>query len=115
MAAPSKAFIDPTNGALRMLAGLPAEEPVGIADALPISVFRPCSYLPKTNLAPLFICALPTMNSSFVPKVPEPPMGRQATLTFPPVYRSKEDVNKEPTNSGPREYPPIVIKLYKNT
>jgi hypothetical protein len=91
MAAPIKAFIDPTF--LSRLGPSTPLKPLFTKLSLTIkqaSGLQTVVQTPPEKSIPLVLVAGPAKDKLHLfPKVPTPPMGRQAILTFPSIYKER--------------------------
>jgi hypothetical protein len=91
MAAPVKAFIDPTGvmwiTPTRLLPK--TQYQVGVPNKQTSA--KVCFYIPPAfdKRMTLFGKMLDTLGNTVRSKIPPPPMGRQLILTFPPIYKEK--------------------------
>lgn len=90
MAAPVKAFIDPT-----FLSRLGPSTPIKPL-YLKLSTPKPgvgaqvVVQTPEARVIPIPLVAGPAKDKLHLfPKVPTPPMGRQIIITFPPIYKER--------------------------
>jgi hypothetical protein len=87
MAAPAKAFIDPTFlSRLGERHGIILFQKVEILDS--ITVGLPTNPTLPGRL-PVIVLESEDLDTRLYPKVPTPPMGRLSILTFPPIYRER--------------------------
>lgn len=90
MAAPVKAFIDPTYLS-RMVpaATIPKVFWPPLRSFTPDPIGAIIQQVPEDERLPLFAGALAKPGYAFYARVPTPPMGRLAILTFPPIYKER--------------------------
>jgi hypothetical protein len=87
VAAPAKAYIDPTY--LSRYNICPPQIYYPVVHPLP-NYFGQVVGLPQDERLPLIQLNAPILNHAHYARVPTPPMGRQLILTFPSIYRERE-------------------------